>query len=96
MSLPTETVERELVKVENALVNKATMIESMDDLLTFYFTYLTHYIPMLEYSVECLPENSIAKLANFGMLVDHICSLKIDNVLATQVETNAIEISKKT
>lgn len=89
-------VEKEIAKIENALVNKAAMVQNMDQLLSFYFTYLSHYMPILEYAIENMPENSIAKLANFGILIDQLSSIKINNVVDLATDLQVREISEKT
>ena len=88
-------IEREIANVENILLNKASIVQNMDQFFEFYFSYLSNYIPMLEFAIESLPENSIAKLGNFGMLIDHVTSIQLDRVISIQNIATANQISKK-
>ncbi|KPA15569.1 hypothetical protein MHK_004224, partial [Candidatus Magnetomorum sp. HK-1] len=78
------------------ILNKAAMVSNYNSFLHFYFAYLINYVPMLDFAIETLPENSIAKLANFGMLIDHLSTIQLDRVLSLQMDLQAKEISDST
>lgn len=88
-------LEQGIGKIEDGLLDQASMITTLQDFVKFQFQYLSTYLPILEFAVDALPENSIAKLANFGMLVDHICAIQIDRVVNSQIDLNASEIAEK-
>ena len=88
-------LEQGIEKIEDGLLDQASMIVTLQDFIKFQFRYLSTYLPILEFAVDALPENSIAKLANFGMLVDHLCSIQIDRVVNSQIDLNAAEIAEK-
>jgi len=88
-------VEKEIQKIEESLFDKATIIQNTDQLLSFYFVYLSHYLPILEYAIEYLPEDSLAKIANFGMLIDHLISVKINSVIDLKINDEVCELSER-
>lgn len=95
MSNQLSTVQNKINSIEQQLTDQAIMIHDMNQLMGFYFTYLSHYFPLLEFAVENLPENSIAKCANFGMSIDHILSNKINSVVNQSIDLTAKEVSEK-
>ncbi len=89
-------VEAGIQKIQDAILNKAAMVQDANHFLTFYFSYLSVYIPLLEFAVEVLPEDSLARIANFGMLIDHLSTVKLDRALAMHVQRQATELTNKT
>jgi hypothetical protein len=96
MESETETIESSLAKIEYALLDRALAIRSLEDLMRFYFCYLSVYTPALEFTAENLPENEIAGLANFGITVDRLMNLKANEVVSMQADLAAREISSRT
>lgn len=93
MSTHLARMQKEIQKIENVIIQRSMTIRDLNDFLGFYFCYLTAYFPLLEYAAELLPENSLAGIANFGMLIDHVSSIQIDRVLSVQADLQAKEIS---
>ena len=89
-------VESQIQRIEDALLHKATLIQDMNHFLLFYYSYMNAYVPLLEFAVEALPERSIARIANFGMLIDHLSSVHLNRAMAFQVDSLAREVSLRT
>lgn len=89
-------LDRQIQHVETLLLDRAAVIENQNDFLTFYFAYVSNYVPLLEFAVESLPEESIARLANFSMLIDNICSVHTSRLTAIQLDSDAKEIAERT
>lgn len=87
-----ERVENELGKIEDKLLNRVVVVKDLQSFVSFQFSYMSTYLPVLEYAVDCLPPNSVAKLANFGMMIDHLSSLQIERVVNQQMDFLAKEI----
>ena len=93
MSVHLARVQKEIRKIEDVIIQRSMIIRDLNDFLGFYFCYLSAYFPLLEYAAELLPEDSLARIANFGMLVDHVSSIQVNRVLSVQADLQAKEIS---
>lgn len=96
MDTNIERVHAQIAKIEDVVLDKACMVKDLTDFLGFYYSYQSTYIPLLEFAAEVLPENDLAKLANFGMLVDNLCGVQLDRILSVQQLADAREISTRT
>nr|WP_320017174.1 hypothetical protein [uncultured Desulfobacter sp.] len=96
MSEEPANLENQVTKVEWFMVEKATQISTFSELMVFYQSYLSVFLPTLEFAINYLDENSICQLANFGILIDHLSSNQIDLMIDNSIATSAKEISEKT
>ena len=90
-----KTLEGQIVHLENVLIKNAINLDQFNDLLGFYFLYLSTYIPMLEFTVENLSEDEIAGLANFGMVIDYLMDIQISRLVDKNFDFTVKEISQK-
>ena len=92
MNTQVARIENEIRTVEAAVVQQSMAIRDTNEFLRFYWCYLAAYVPLLEFASEFLPEQSLARLANFGMLIDHISAVQLNRVLSVQTDRQAREL----
>ncbi len=90
------SITDEVLKVENFMVEKATKIKSFNELFGFYHSYMSVFLPTLEFAVSHLDEGSICQLANFGILIDHLSNNQIKILIKNNIDSSAKEISERT
>ena len=90
------SITTEVARIEGYMIEKATKINSLTELYNFYFAQCSVFLPTLEYAVHHLNENTICKLANFGILVDQLSQNQIRLLIQNNIDLTAQEISKRT
>lgn len=93
---PKPSISNEVEKVEKYMIEKAANISSFNELYNFYFSYSSVFLPTLEFSVNHLNEDSICRLANFGILIDHLSQNQIKLFIKLNIDFTSREISQRT
>ena len=94
MTKDIEALEIKLQELEPILTKNLLDVNDFNSLIAFQFTYISNYLPTLEFAVEYLKENSIAGYANFGIMIDRILGIKVDELTRFLSTTDFVELSK--
>jgi hypothetical protein len=94
MTKDIEALESELNKLEPVFENKLIAVNDFNSLVGFQLAYMSNYLPTLEYVVEYLKEDAIAGYANFGIMIDKMVRIKIDQLTRYHAHLNFIELSQ--
>ena len=89
-----KALEVKLQKLEPELINKLVEVNDFNSLIGFQMAYISNYLPTLEFAVEYLKEDSIAGYANFGIMIDRMINIKIDELTRFLTDTEFIELSE--
>jgi len=94
MTKDIQALQKKLYELEPLLEDELIKVTDTNSLLSFQFSYISNYLPTLEYVVEYLKENEIANFANFGITIDNMLSIKFDELLRFRMAYDIREFSK--
>ena len=87
-------VENNLKELEPILTNKLSAVKDFNDLVKYHLFYSSNYLPTLEFLVENCEDNEISKYANFGIMIDQLLDIKLEQLLTFITDQESLELSK--
>jgi len=94
MTNDIKALEVKLHELEPILKDKLLKVNDFNSLIGFQIAYMSNYLPTLEFAVDYLKEDSIAGYANFGILIDRMIGIKIDELTRFLTDSELIELSE--
>ena len=87
-------VENNLKELEPILTNKLSAVKDFNDLVKYHLFYSSNYLPTLEFLVENCEDNEISKYGNFGIMIDQLLDIKLEQLLTFITDQESLELSK--
>lgn len=81
----------DLDKIEKRLFGELFVADSVSELMTFVRVYVANYLPVLLHVVRNADANTVAKLLNSSIALDRYLVVKMNKILAREIETETRE-----